>query len=136
MPHTTHRARDFENGRGGKIPAASILPQVSQCNASATRGNTRPIPKPREKCVTLVLMPGKNKVILQPIDIAVALDISPWSARRLCRDGAFPGAFLLGEVGSQWRIPREDLEAFIQHRREETVKHSPVKVNLPPTAVW
>jgi hypothetical protein len=78
----------------------------------------------------------KDKAILQPIDIAVALDVSPWTARRLCRDGAFPHAFLLGEVGSQWRIPVEDLDAFIERRREATVKHCPVPVNLPPTAVW
>lgn len=81
-------------------------------------------------------MSGKEKAILQPGDIADALGVSPFTAQRMCREGSFPHAFRLGEVGSRWRIPREDLEAFIQHRREETMKHSPVPVNLPPTAVW
>lgn len=75
-------------------------------------------------------MPG-NKAILQPTDIAVALDISPWTAQKLCRNGTFPHAFRLGEVGSRWRIPCEDLEAFMQRRREATRRQVPKRADEP-----
>lgn len=81
-------------------------------------------------------MSVKEKAILKPTDIAEALGVSPFTAQRMCREGSFPHAFRLGEVGSRWRIPTEDLDAFIQHRRGETMKHSPVPVNLPPSVVW
>jgi hypothetical protein len=74
--------------------------------------------------------------VLQPIDIAATFGVSPFTAQRMCRLGVFPNAFRLGEVGSRWRVPIEDLDAFIQRRREETVKHCPVPVSLPPTEVW
>lgn len=39
--------------------------------------------------------------------------------RRLCEEGAFPGAYQI-TVGGHWRIPRQDVEAFLGARRAQS----------------
>lgn len=54
--------------------------------------------------------------VVEPAYIAAALNVSLFTAQRMCRDGRFPHAFRLGRTGSRWRVPFEDVLAFM--RRE------------------
>lgn len=44
--------------------------------------------------------------------VARIIGCSVWTARRLTSAGLFPGAFRPGPTG-QWRIPKEDVEAWV-----------------------
>lgn len=51
-------------------------------------------------------------VWLDTATTAHLLGHSQATVRRLCEEGAFPGAYQLG-VGGHWRIPQQDVQAFL-----------------------
>jgi excisionase family DNA binding protein len=52
------------------------------------------------------------------LDLKRTLSVSMPTVRKLLERGEFPGAFKLSDgPGAQWRIPKTDIEAFIERRR-------------------
>ena len=54
-------------------------------------------------------------------EVARKLRASADTVRRMCEEGRFPGAHRLRE-GGRWRIPRADVEAFLERVRPVVVR--------------
>ena len=57
-----------------------------------------------------------NKEIITPTELADEWRVSHPSILARIREGAFPNAF---QVGAVWRIPRSDVEAYLEKQRKQ-----------------